>query len=75
MRHSDLFPEFGCTGELIPLPEWSTRRVRTHLCSACGTEIRLSPNSRLATVVYPGMRSKLPTGPRMCRSGREKATA
>ena len=28
MLHSDLFPEFGCDGELIELPERSTQLLR-----------------------------------------------
>jgi len=30
MLHSDLFPEFGCDGELIELPERSTQLLTVY---------------------------------------------
>src|SRR5215469_1154227 len=39
MLHSDLFPEFGCDGELIDLPEQSTRMLTVKRCEKCWTEL------------------------------------
>jgi hypothetical protein len=57
--HSDLFPEFPCDGELIPMEELSTQRLRVLWCSGCGTEFTYTPDCSWITVVYPGMKSDL----------------
>jgi len=57
--HTDLFPEFPCDGELIPVEGLSTKRVRILSCSGCGTEFTYAPDSAWVMVVYPGMKSEL----------------
>ena len=59
MFHSDLFPEFPCDGELIPVEALSTKRVQLLWCSGCGTEITYAPDCEWVWVVYPGMKSGL----------------
>ena len=59
MLHSDLFPEFPCDSELIPVEALSTERVRLLLCSGCGTEFTYTPDGEWVVVVYPGMKSDL----------------
>jgi len=39
MLHSDLFPAFGCDGELIELPERSTKIITVRCCEKCETEL------------------------------------
>jgi hypothetical protein len=57
--HSDLFPEFPCDSELIPVEALSTKRVRFFWCPGCGTEFTYTPDCPLITVVYPGMKPDL----------------
>jgi hypothetical protein len=57
--HSDLFPEFPCDSELIPVEALSTKRVHLLWCSGCGTEITYAPDRERVGVVYPGMKSDL----------------
>ena len=57
--HSDLFPEFPCDSELIPVEALSTERVQLLWCSGCGTEFTYAPNCDWIMVVYPGMKSDL----------------
>jgi hypothetical protein len=59
MLHSDLFPEFPCVGELIPVEELSTEKICLLCCSGCGTELTYTPDCDWAMVVYPGMKSDL----------------
>ena len=58
MLHSDLFPEFPCVGELIPVETLSTGNICVLWCSGCGTEFTFT-NCEWVTVVYPGMKSDL----------------
>jgi hypothetical protein len=39
MLPGDLFPEFGCDGELIELPERCTQMVTVKRCEKCETEL------------------------------------
>src|SRR5262249_54890368 len=39
MLHSNLHPAFGCDGELIDLPERSTRVLTVKRCVKCWTEL------------------------------------
>ena len=56
MLHSDLFPEFGCDGELIDLPEQSTRMLTVKRCEKCWTELSwVADDGRWVKVVHPGM--------------------
>jgi len=56
MLHSDLFPEFGCDGELIVIPERSTQLVTVKRCEKCETELSwVADDQHWVTVVYPGM--------------------
>jgi len=57
--HSDLFPEFPCDSELIPVEALSTKRACLLWCSGCGTEITYTPDCEWVWVVYPGMKSDL----------------
>ena len=57
--HSDLFPEFPCDSELVPVEALSTQRVSPFWCSGCGTEFTFTPDSTWVWVVYPGMKSDL----------------
>lgn len=60
MLHSDLFPEFGCDGELIELPERCTELLTVSLCAKCWTEFSYVPDdSRWVKVVYPGMKRSM----------------
>ena len=59
MLHSDLFPEFPCDSELIPVEALSTEEVRLLWCSGCGTEFTYKTDCEWVTVVYPGMKSDL----------------
>ena len=43
LLHSDLFPEFPCAGELIPVDALSTGKIHLLWCSGCGTEITYAP--------------------------------
>jgi len=36
MLHSDLFPEFGCDGELIEIPDQCTDAVTVRYCACAG---------------------------------------
>jgi hypothetical protein len=51
MLHNELFPEFPCDGELIPVEALSTERICLLWCSGCGTE---TPDCECVPVVYPG---------------------
>jgi hypothetical protein len=58
MLHSDLFPEFGCEGELIDLPEQSTQTLTVKRCGKCETELSwVADDGRWVKVVYPGMKN------------------
>ena len=57
--HSDLFPEFPCDSELIPVKALSTKRVQLLWCSGCGTETSYAPDCEWVWVVYPGMKLDL----------------
>ena len=60
MLHSDLFPEFGCDGELIELHERCTKTLTVVRCAACWTEFSWVPDdSRWVRVVYPGMKGSM----------------
>jgi hypothetical protein len=60
MLHSDLFPAFGCDGELIEIPERSTQMVTVKWCEKCGTELSwVADEEHWVTVVYPGMNEPL----------------
>jgi hypothetical protein len=59
VRHSGLFPEFPCDGELIPVDALSTESVLLFWCSGCGTEFTFTSGSTWVFVVYPGMKSDL----------------
>ena len=50
---SDLFPEFPCDSELIPVEALSTEIVRLLWRSGCGTEFTYKPDCEWLTVVYP----------------------
>jgi hypothetical protein len=57
MLHSDLFPAFGCDGELIELPERSTQGITVKFCEKCETElIWVASDDRWLTVVCPRMK-------------------
>ena len=57
MLHSDLFPEFGCDGELIEIPERSTQMLTVERCEKCWTELSwVADDDRWVGVVYPGMK-------------------
>jgi hypothetical protein len=55
--HSDLFPEFPCDSELIPVEALSTERFRLLRCSGCRTEFTYTPDCEWVSVVYLGMKS------------------
>ena len=57
--HSDLFYDFPCDGELIPVEPLSTELGMLFWCSGSGTEFTFTPGSTWVWVVYPGMRSDL----------------
>jgi hypothetical protein len=44
MLHSELFPEFPCDSELIPVEALSTERICVLWCSGCSTEITYTPD-------------------------------
>ena len=55
MLHSDLFPEFGCDGELIELPERCTQLLTVTQCAKCWTELSwVADDERRVSVVYRG---------------------
>ena len=55
--HSNLFPEFGCDGELIELPERSTQMITVKRCAKCWTEHSwVADDEHRVTVVFPGMK-------------------
>lgn len=57
MLQSDLFPEFGCDGELIELPERCTDALAVRYCAVCWTEFRRALNNpSWVDVIYPGMK-------------------
>ena len=57
MLHSDLFPEFGCDGELIKLPERCTQILTVTQCAKCWTELSwVADDGHWVTVVYPGIK-------------------
>ena len=57
MLHSDLFPELGCDGELIELPERCTQLLTVKRCATCWTELSwVADDGRRVFVVYPGMK-------------------
>ena len=43
--YNDLFPEFPCDGELIPVDALSTEEEGLLWCSGCGTEFPFTPDS------------------------------
>jgi len=56
MLHSDLFPKFGCDGQLIELPELCTQILTVKWCEKCGTEFSwIADDEHWINVVYPGM--------------------
>jgi hypothetical protein len=57
--HSDLISEYACEGELIPIEELSTERLRLLWCAGCGTEITYTHDCEWGWMVCPGMRSDL----------------
>jgi hypothetical protein len=58
--HSDLFPEFGCDGELIEVLERSTQLVTVKRCGKCETElIWVADDEHWVRVVYPGMKEPI----------------
>ena len=60
MLHSDLIPEFGCDGELIDLPEQSTKILTVKRCEKCWTELSwIADDERWVKVVYPGMKKSV----------------
>jgi len=60
MMHSDLFPDFGCDGKLIEIPERSTQLITVKLCAKCGTELSwVADDEHWVTVVYPGMKEPI----------------
>jgi len=59
MLHNELFPEFPCESELIPVEALSTERICLLWCSGCGTEITSTPDCEWVFVVYPGMMTDL----------------
>ena len=60
LNHSDLFPEFGCNGELVELPERCTPTLTVRMCVLCWTEFSYVPDDgKWVNVVYPGMRQSL----------------
>ena len=60
MLHSDLFPEFGCDGELIEIPDQCTDAVTVRYCAVCWTEFRWAlSNPRWVDVIYPGMKMSM----------------
>jgi len=60
MLHSDLFPEFGCDGALIEIPERCTPRVTFSRCAKCWTEFSYAlDDPKWVTVVYPGMKRSI----------------
>jgi len=60
MLHSDLFPEFGCDGELIEIPERSTQMLTVKRCEKCWTELSwVADDDRCVGVVYPGMKRSI----------------
>jgi hypothetical protein len=54
--HSDLFPDFGCDGELVELPERWTQlltvedREETDTCKAPRAKVSSSPSHRVLTM-------------------------
>src|SRR5215469_9825372 len=57
MLHTDLFPELGCDGELIDLPEQSTQLITVKRCEKCETELcSVADDEHYVGVVYPGMK-------------------
>jgi hypothetical protein len=60
MLHSDLFPEFGCDGELMELPERCTQLLTITRCAKCWTELSwIADDGRWVNVVYPGMKQSM----------------
>jgi hypothetical protein len=56
--HSDLFPEFGCNGELIEMPDRCTDTGTVRYCAVCWTEFRWAlANATWVEAVYPGMKA------------------
>jgi DNA-directed RNA polymerase subunit RPC12/RpoP len=58
MLHSDIIPEHGCNGELVPVPGETTEGHGVYCCARCGTEFSfdLEAGSTWVTCVLPGMR-------------------
>jgi hypothetical protein len=59
MLHNELFPEFPCDSELIPVEALSTDRICLLWCSGCGTEFTCTPDCEWVWIVYPGMKTDL----------------
>jgi hypothetical protein len=59
LLHNDLIAEYPCDGELIPMEELSTKRLRLLWCASCGTEITNNPDCEWVWIVLPGMKSDL----------------
>ena len=60
MLHSDLFPDFGCDGELIEIPERCTQMLTVKWCEKCGTEFSwVADDEHWVNVVYPGMKEPI----------------
>ena len=57
MLHNNLFPEFACDSELIPVEALSTERGRLFWSSGCSAEFTFTPDSTWVWVVYPRMKS------------------
>ena len=61
MLHSDLFPEVGCDGELIELPERCIQPLTVKRCAKCWTEFLSwrADDGRWVSVVYPGIKQSM----------------
>jgi hypothetical protein len=57
MRHSEIFTNLGCDGELLPVASTASERVVR--CFLCDTEISYVADCDWVVVRYPGMRSEL----------------
>jgi hypothetical protein len=46
-------------GELLPMQELSTKRLRLLWCFSCGTETTYTPDCEWVWIILPGMKSEL----------------
>ncbi len=56
LRHSNIVPDYPCSGKVIQLDKLSTEYAQVALCSSCGTEFLYEPDSDWVTVISLGMR-------------------